>query len=382
MNTIKHNETEITFVSTAHVSKESVIEVKDTIEALQPEIVCIELDDQRARSLTQTTKDKPLDIKQIIKGKKMGMFISNLILSSYQKQIASDLDAEVGGEMKQAITSAKEIGAQIVYIDRNIQTTFKRLWNQMGLWKKAQLAATLIGSIFSKSDEITSEDIEALKSSDLLYSAIEELNGSYPEIGRVILHERNEYMAEKIKQLHASKIVVVLGAAHTSGVIEELDNSHDLTELNKTPEKKKNRILSAIIPVTIIAFLVILTLQNPQVGLQQLIFWIACSSILATLGAIISRAHPLTILVTFVSTWIGILSPVLAVGMFAGLTEAYMRPPYDTDFESITSDTKSLKGWYRNRVLRIVLIFFTTSILSSIGTFISGASIIRSLFNW
>ncbi|AMC92575.1 pheromone shutdown protein [Erysipelothrix larvae] len=380
MNTLNYNDKTITFVSTAHVSKDSVDEVKHVIETLQPDTVCVELDYGRAQGLTNPKASKPLDIREVIKSKKFGLFITNLILSSYQKQIADDLGSEVGGEMKQAILSGKEINASIQYIDRNVQTTFKRLWNSMGLWKKTQVATALIMSLFASDDEIDAQEIENLKSSDLLYKSIEELDDKYPEISQVILHERNYFMAEKIKKLSGTNIVVVLGAAHTDGVIKALNESHDLTKLNHVPEEKKNNWMQWILPVFFVVMLVLLTLDNPEVGFQQLLLWIGISSGLAVIGALISRAHPLTILVTACTTWLSILSPVLAVGMFAGLTEAYMRPPLETEFNTMTTDAKSLKGWYGNRILRIALVFILTSIFASIGTFVSGANIISQFF--
>lgn len=378
MQTITHNNKTIHIISTAHVSKESALEVKEAIDSIKPEVVCIELDASRAHALMNPSNDD-LDIKQIIKEKKMASFVMNLILSSYQKQIASDLDTQVGGEMKQAILSAKEHAIPVRYIDRDVKITMNRIWNQFNVWKKANLALTLIASLFEKED-VSEEEIEKLKESDLLMASIEELDESYPEISQVILHERNQFMAQKINTLPYDTMVVVIGAAHTSGVIESLNSDHDLNALNKTIEKKNNKWQGFLIPGILLSLLVLLTLKSPQMAFDQLLSWILISSSLAALGALISGAHPLTILVSFLSAFIGILSPVLAVGVFASLTESYLRPPYEKEFQTISEDAASPKGWYTNRVLRIFLIFFMTSILSSIGTFISGKNIIQSLF--
>lgn len=378
MQTITYKDKTIHIVSTAHVSKESVEEVKNTIETIQPDVVCIELDDKRAHSLTSNVKQE-IDIKEIIKSKKMGFFLSNLILSNFQKQIADDLEVEVGGEMKQAIFSANEYNIPIRYIDRDVQITMKRIWSQFGLWKKVNLGATLFTSLLSD-EEISAEDVEDLKQSDLLLSSIQELDDKYPEISQVILHERNAYMAQKIKDLPWDNIVVVIGAAHAPGMIESFEQDHDIAALEIIPEKKKFKVSSLIFPGIPLLLLVIITFNSPQMGFDQLTKWILTSSILASIGALISGAHIATIVVTFLTTWIGILSPLLAVGFFSALTEAYFRPPLTVEFETLSEDMKSLKGWYRNRVLKIILIFFATSILSSIGTFISSKNIIEALF--
>lgn len=378
MQTIQHQDKTIHIISTAHVSKESVLEVKEAIDSIRPDTVCIELDYSRAQSLMNPTS-QDIDIKAIIKGKKLPNFIANLILSTYQRKIADDLDTEVGAEMKQAILSAKEHAIPIQYIDRDIKVTMNRLWANFGLWKKINLAATLITSLFEK-EEVSSEEVEKLKESDLLLASIQELDSSYPEISKVILHERNQFMAQKIKNLSHKNIVVVIGAAHAPGMIESLNEDYDLALLNKKIEKKKSSINGFIIPGILLLLLTILTFKSPQMGLNQLLVWILLSSSLAAVGALLSKAHIVTILVSFFTAFIGILSPVLAVGIFASLTEAYFRPPFTKDFDHISEDMNSIKGWYQNRVLRIVLIFFATSIFSIIGTFISGSQIIRALF--
>lgn len=378
MQTITHNNKTIHIISTAHVSKESVIEVKEAIETIKPDVVCIELDRGRANALTNPS-EKEIDIKQIIKNKKVASFLMNLILSNYQKQIADDLDTEVGGEMKQAITSAKEFNIPIRYIDRDVKITMNRIWGQFGAYQKANLALTLFSSL-TDSETISEEEVEKLKESDLLMSAIEELDDSYPEISEVILHERNQFMAQKINNLPHENILVVIGAAHAPGMIESLNETHDIKALNQTIEKKKSKFSGLIIPGILLTLITILTFKSPQMAFNELLRWIVMSSSLAAIGALLSGAHIATILVSFFTAFIGILSPVLAVGVFAGLTESYFRPPLVREFESLSKDMSSIKGWFTNRILRIILIFFMTSIFSSIGTLVSGTSIIKSLF--
>lgn len=376
MKTIQYLNKTIHIVSTAHVSKESVLEVKEAIQTVIPDVVCVELDAGRAKALTSSNKTQ-VDIKQIIKSKKVASFLMNLILSNYQKQIADDLDSEVGGEMKQAILSARELSIPVRYIDRDIQITLKRIWNKTNLWKKASLVAALFSSL-TQSEEVSEEDIEKLKQSDLLMASIAELDEDFPDISQVILHERNIYMSEKIKALPFTNILVVIGAAHAPGMIESLNETHSIQELETIPEKKKGWG-GYVIPILFALLLVLLTLKSPQSGVSELKRWIILSTSLATLGSIFSFSHPLTVLVTILTTWIGIFSPVLAVGFFSGLTEAYLRPPYEHEFESLSNDMKTIRGWYKNRILRIILIFFATSLLSSIGTLVSGRSIITEL---
>ena len=183
MQTIHYKDKTIHIISTAHVSKESIVEVKEAIDTIKPDVVCIELDRNRADALMNpSTKD--IDIKEIIKKKKVVSFLSNLILSNFQKQIADDLDTKVGAEMVQAIESANENGIAIRYIDRDIQITMNRIWNKFNLRKKLNLGVSLFATLLDDT-EVSEEDIEKLKESDMLMATIEDLEGEFPEISEV-----------------------------------------------------------------------------------------------------------------------------------------------------------------------------------------------------
>ena len=82
---IQINDKEITIIGTAHVSKYSAEEVREIIEKIEPDCVCIELDDQRFQNLKNPKKFSDMDIVQVIKDQKVGSLLVNIILSSYQK---------------------------------------------------------------------------------------------------------------------------------------------------------------------------------------------------------------------------------------------------------------------------------------------------------
>lgn len=378
MKTIQWQDKTIHFVPTAHVSKQSVLDVKETIELIQPEAVCIELDVSRADNLQKdnTTTDEEYDIKSMIKEKKFVGFAIKLLLTSFQKRIADKENTQVGGEMIQAIDSSKELDIPIHYIDRHINITMKRLWTNLSTWKKVELITGLILSSF-EDEEI---DIEELKDQDLLFHLINEMETELPHLADVILHERNQYMAEKIKQLPEKEIVVVIGAAHLQGIIEALDQEHSLQELNNIPEKTKKRYKQYIIPLLFILLFGSLFIKSPEKGFEEMLSWFLLSGGLASLGALLLKAHPLTLLATFIGAPIGLLSPVLSVGIFSGLAQAYIYPPRVYDFTELADDSRHVKGWYQNRFLNLLAIMLVTSLLSSIGTFITSGRIIKNLF--
>lgn len=378
MKTINYKNKTIHFIPTAHVSKESVKDVIEAIDTIQPDAILIELDRKRAQGLMSEEKSPDMDIKTIIKNKEFASFSAQLLLSTFQKKIAQDLDTEVGAEMKAAITEADRYGIPKYYIDRDINITMQRLWGGLGIIRKANFVVSLLLSSFGADDEEI--DIEALKNSDLLYSAIGELETKVPHLAKVILHERNEYMAQKIISNYHTTLLVVIGAAHTEGIIESFDKEIDMKELRSMPPKKKFNLIEWLFPITLVLLFATLFIKSPEAGTQELFRWFLLSSGLSSLGALLVGSHPLTILATIVGAPIGILSPVLAVGFFSGLAEAYMRPPTVKDFENLSEDSSNWKMWFKNKFLRILVIMLVTTILSSIGTFISGGSIIKQLF--
>ena len=171
---------EIVLIGTAHVSKFSAEEVKEIIQAEQPDTVCIELDEDRYKAITNRDEWKNMNIIKVIKEKRSTLLLINLILSTYQKKLANQLDIKPGQEMIQGIQSSKEIGSNLVLADRNIQITFKRIWRGVGFWGKIKLFYSIIFSIFDD-EEITEKDLERMKKEDMLSSALNELSTSFPK---------------------------------------------------------------------------------------------------------------------------------------------------------------------------------------------------------
>ncbi len=371
------NEKEIILIGTAHVSRYSAEEVKEVIESERPDTVCIELDQQRYQSLTDENKWKEMDLFDVIKKRKTTLLLMNLVISSFQKRIASQLGIKAGQEMIQGIDSAKEVGAELVLADRNIQVTFSRIWNGLGFMGKAKLLSALVGSIFNK-EEITEEELEKLKKEDMLQSILQEFTQAFPGLKKTLIDERDQYLSQKIKDAPGEKIVAIVGAAHVPGIKKEINKEHDLKSLNKVPNKKKKpKWVGWIIPAIIIALIGYTLYENPSAGFQQTLSWILWNGTFAALGAAIALAHPLAVLTAFIIAPISSLNPLMAAGVFSGLVHVYFRRPKVTDFVKLSEDVYTVKGFWKNKVSRVLLIVLLTNLGSAIGTFIGGADIIR-----
>ncbi|SDI35656.1 pheromone shutdown-related protein TraB [Alteribacillus persepolensis] len=374
------NGKEIILIGTAHVSKQSAEQVKEVIEAEQPDSVCVELDDQRYQSIVNRDKWKNMDIFNVIKEKKATLLLMNLIISSYQKRMGSQFGVEPGQEMMQGIESAKEAGAELVLADRDIQTTFARIWHGVGFTGKMKLFFQLFSSFFYN-EKITEAELEKMKSQDMLDSMLNELTVHFPRLKKPLIDERDQYLSQKIKRAPGKKVVAVLGAAHVPGVTKEIETDHNLAELMKRPKKSKVPAMIAwSIPLIILAVIAYTFTANPDAGVQQSISWLLWNGSFSALGAAIAWSHPLAVLTAFVAAPLTSLYPLLAAGWFAGIVQAYLRRPSVHDFERLNEDVYQFKGFWQNRATRILLTVVLANLGSTLGTIIGGADVIRLFF--
>lgn len=372
---------EFILIGTAHVSKDSAEQVKQVIEQENPDAVCIELDKQRYAAIMDGQKWKDMDIFNVIKEKKASLLLMNLAISSFQKRMAKQFGIEAGQEMIQGIASAKETGAQLVLADRNIQITFARIWGGVGFKGKMMLLAQVFSGIFTK-ETITEEDLEKMKSQDSIETILNEFSQSFPRLKTPLIDERDQYLAQKIKTAPGQKVVAVLGSAHVPGITKEIKKDHDLTALTKVPPKSKwPKIIGWSIPILIIALIAYTFFANPSAGWQQTISWLLWNGSFSALGVAIAFGHPLTILTAFIAAPITSLNPLIAAGWFAGIVQAFIKRPHVSDFEQLSEDVFTVKGFWRNKVTRVLLIVVLANLGSTLGTVVAGTDIVRLFFN-
>jgi len=365
-------------LGTAHVSAQSADDAYELIHEVMPDSVCVELDDQRIESLKNPKKWSDTDIISIVKNKQSAFMLANLILSSYQKRLADQLGVAVGQEMIVSMNAAEEIGAKVVAVDRPIKTTLMRIWRKMNLKDKLKLIFNVVFG-FLDDEDIDESDLEELKSQDMLTSAMSELGESFPSLKRYLVDERDEFIARSVLNAPGEKVVAVVGAAHTVGmdrIIKENDSSVDLKELSEVPKPSKSgKIISWSIPVVLIGMVIFTLFKDLSAGLGQIKSWVIINGILSALGTALAGGHILSILTAFIVAPITSLDPILAAGWFAGLVEAYVRKPAVKDFEALSEDLNSIKGLWKNRITRLLLVVVFANLGSTIGTFVGGIDI-------
>ena len=381
---LSFGERTITLIGTAHVSAESVAEVESTIKEINPDSVAIELDEKRADSIRNKDKYRELDIVKVLKRGEGFLLLANLVLSSFQRRMGQNVGVNPGDEMLAAMRVADELKIPAVMADRAIQVTLKRAWAKNSFWGKCKLLATLLSSAFSKED-MTAQDIENIKEKNEMDSMMNELSEYMPVVKEVLIDERNVYLADKIWNSPGNKVVAVLGAGHLDGVVENLEKlaagqKVELEQISQVPPKTKGAKLAGwIIPVIIIGLIVSgFIYGGTQLGTKMIKSWVLWNGACAAILTLLAAGHPVTILAAFISAPITSLCPFIGCGFVTAMVQAFVCKPKVRDMETLQDDV-TFTGFYKNRILRILLIFILSSLGSSVATFISGADIIGSL---
>lgn len=382
------NGRKITLIGTAHVSKESIEEVTQTIKTLSPDCVAIELDEKRADSIQNAERYSQLDIIKVLKRHEGFLLLANLILSSFQRRMGLNVGVKPGDEMLAAINTANQMNISSVMVDRPIQITLKRAWAKNSFWGKCKLFALLISSAFSK-EEVDPAEIENLKNSSEMDSMMEELAKEMPVIKKVLIDERDEYLASKIWDAKGENIVAVLGAGHLPGVEKHLqklaagEKISDVNEISAIPPKSVlSKIAAWIIPALIIGLIAAgFVYGGRKAGAQLLTTWFLWNAIPAALLSIIALAHPITILVAFVAAPFTSLCPFIGIGFCTAIVQALVCKPKVSDMESLQDDVGSIKTFYKNRILRVLLVFILSTLGSALGTFAGGSNVIAKLLS-
>ncbi len=368
---------DIIIVGTAHVSRESIEEVAQVIREEQPGRVCVEIDANRYRSMTDGASFSRLDIYQVLKEKKGFLLLANLVLSAFQRRLGLDLGVKPGQEMMRAIETAQEQGIPFSFCDRDIQVTLRRAWMKSSLWGRSKMLAALVASVFS-SEKLSTEQIEELKKKSALEGMMEELADYLPSVKEVLIDERDRFLATRIFETTESRVVAVIGAGHASGMIgwlrklEAGEASTGLSDIEHVPPKRGlGGFIPWLVPVLVLVLVGVgFARSGWDLTLQMLFMWILVNGSLSAIGALVALAHPLTVVVSFVAAPITSMNPTIGVGFVSGFVEALFRKPRVQDFENLHQDVLSIRGFYRNRFTHALLVFFFSSVGSAIGTFI------------
>ena len=377
------NGRELILVGTAHVSKESAELVRKVVEQEMPDRVCVELDLQRFKALTQKQRWEALDIKSVIRNKQLSTLMTNLLLAAYQKKLGLKIGVMPGTELLEATAVAEENDIPVSLCDRDVRITLSRAWRCTPVFKKVVLLSAIFASVFDDR-EVTESDIKNMLKGDVLSELMKELGEAMPTLKTVLIDERDVFLAEMIRQVSGDRVVAVVGAGHLNGIENALRDGDicDLDALKEIPPVSHVwRWIGWGVPVVIVSAITYIGwTRGLDAAEDNVVFWILANGIPCAIGAILALAHPITVLVAFVAAPITSLTPVIGAAYVTAFVQAWLCPPIVKEFQTVGEDIAVFRTWWQSRLLRVFLAFLLPGLGSLLGSIIGGIEIFRNLF--
>ncbi len=385
---VRIGDSRITLLGTAHVSRASADQVEKLLQSGEYDAVAVELCPGRYNALIDPDALSRMDLFKVFRQGKASMVAANLALGAYQQRLAEQFDIEPGAEQRAAVHYARDNHRPVLLIDREIGVTLKRVLRNVPWWKRFGLFAGLLASVISR-EEVSEEEIEALKEGDMLETTFAEFAADRQDLFHPLISERDEYMAARLLQEVAANshenILAVIGAGHLKGVKGYLeqgisDPAATIAELDHLPRPSRwpKLVPWLVVALVLIGFAVGFA-RSPSLGWQLVMDWVLINGVLSALGALVAAAHPLTVVTAFLAAPITSLNPTVGAGMVTAAVEIYLRKPRVGDFSRLRHDTSELKGWWRNRVSRTLLVFLFSTLGSAAGTYVAGFRIFERL---
>lgn len=390
----------VTLLGTAHVSRASAEEVRRRIASGAYSSVAIELDASRHAALVDPDRMLKTDLFTVLRRGQAGAMAANLALGAFQQRLADQYGIEPGQEMREAIAATDASDLPLLLIDRDIGVTLRRVYRAVPWWRRLELMAGLVGSVLSR-EQIDEEEIERLKEGDVLEATFAEFAESSERLYEPLIAERDRFMAARLRQETARlaeeadaagetprPLLAVVGAGHLAGIRAALEDEApatgpdaELAELSVVPPPSvAARVFPWALVGLILSGFLVGFLRDPELGRQLIGDWFWINGVASALGAIAALAHPLTVIGTALAAPLTSLNPTIGAGFVAAALELWRRKPSVGDFATLRSDATTVRGWYRNRVARTLLVFLGATLGSALGTYLAGARILTRLF--
>jgi pheromone shutdown-related protein TraB len=374
----------IHLVGTAHVSQRSVDLVREVIERERPDAVCIELDAGRFEALSQEKKFEEQDLREVMRNKQLATLMLNLILASYQRRLGLKLGVAPGSELIEAARAAEDLNIPISLCDRDVRITLRRAWQSLSGWQRLRLVGELTASLFEDA-EVSEEELARIRNQDVVSEVMNELGRMLPDLKRVLIDERDAYLAHEILETEGQRIVAVVGAGHVDGMKARLlkNERTDLDAIREIPEISPLwKIIGWAIPTLIVGSIAWIALtQGAEAAGENAMIWFLANAIPSGLGALIALGHPATILTAALSAPFTSLSPLIGAGYVAAFAQLWSAPPRVADFGTVGDDLAVPARWWQSRLMRIFLVFVLTTLGSVIGTYAGGFQVVRNVMD-
>jgi pheromone shutdown-related protein TraB len=380
---VRLGEREVVVLGTAHVSRESVDLVRSAILELRPDAVCVELDPKRYEALARPERFEALDLREVIRTRQLATLGLNLALASYQRALGVSLGVKPGAELLEAARCAEAEGIPVALCDRDVRITLRRAWRALSFWKRALLIGTFSAAIFER-DELSEDDLRELRRTDVLSRLLQELGDAFPGLKLVLIDERDAYLAQRIRETPGNRLLAVVGAGHVEGLVGTLERGQpiDLAALSAMPTASPlTRMLGWGLPALVVLSLLVIGVRDGgAVAGQNVAYFALATGLPSAAGTLLAFGHPATILAALLLAPLTAIHPLIGIGHVTALVQSWMRPPFVRELSSALDDLGSARGLWRNRLLRVLLVFTLSTLGGMVGTWVGGARLLSSLF--
>jgi pheromone shutdown-related protein TraB len=366
-------------LGTAHVARSSVEAVRHHIDAYAPDVVAVELCPTRHEALRSDRRLDREGLLKVVKEGKAPLVLLQSLLASEQRRMGLSEGEQPGAELLAAVREAEARDLDVELVDRDIQTTLRRAWRRMRFRERVRLLWALLAE---EDEDDEALDLETmLGDGDLLSDLLDELRTISPGAGSVLIDERDAYIAEKVRRLAGrGRVLVVVGAGHLRGIASLLAaddgaSATDLSGLEGLPERGRLRKATPwVLPLAVLG-LVVWNLSRGSVDevIALLTVWTAANAVLAALGCVLARGHPLAVLTAALASPITSLNPTLAAGWFAGYVQLRLVEPTAEDLTTFLR-LERVGDFWSNRAGRVLLVTALSNLGSMAGAWVAAGS--------
>ena len=216
----------LTLIGTSHIAKQSLEEVENAINTLKPDIICLELDKKRLYALVNNVKSNKITLRNI---RRIGLkgFLFSLLGAYAEKKLGQHVGVSPGSEMLKAIHLAKKNKIKIMCVDQDIEITLKRFSKEFTWKEKWRIIKDILKAVILRKKEVDF-DLRTVPNKNIINKLIKKVKKRYPNLYKVLIEERNEYMASKLARIikihEDKKILAIVGAGHEEELIKLIKN--------------------------------------------------------------------------------------------------------------------------------------------------------------
>jgi len=175
-------------------------------------VVAVELDEERLFALRDPDRGK-LDSP-------LHSGLLPWMMALLERSVGSLTEVFPGSEMLEAVEEADRVGAKTIMIDRPIESTLEEI-RDMPLLEKLKIGFDVIGALFAISRKRDTTKLTKTGFDGLMA----EFGVKYPTLFRILVEERDRYMADRLQQILDSTtgpVIAVVGFGHVNGIKQQI----------------------------------------------------------------------------------------------------------------------------------------------------------------